>query len=46
MFKDINKFIKIITEVYGEPYENEKATYQLLKLRIRNSYPEYMALFL
>jgi hypothetical protein len=46
MFKDINKFIEIMTEVYGEPYEDEKATYQLLKLKMRNSYPEYMASFL
>ncbi len=27
MFKDINKFIEIITEVYGEPYKDKKATY-------------------
>ncbi len=46
MFKNINKFIEIITKVYGEPYKDKKATYQLLKLKIRNSYPKYMALFL
>ncbi len=27
IFKNINKFVKIITEVYGEPYKDEKATY-------------------
>ncbi len=27
IFKNINKFVKIIIEVYKEPYKDKKATY-------------------
>jgi len=46
MFQNIKEFEKIMKEVYGEPYEEEKATQQLLRLRMKNSYPEYLASFL
>ncbi len=46
MFKNVAEFERIIKEVYGEPYEEEKATQQLLRLRIKYSYPKYLVLFL
>jgi len=46
MFKNIRKFERIIKKVYREPYKEEKATQQILRLRIKYSYPEYLALFL
>ncbi len=46
MFGNLKEFIKIIKEVYGEPYKEEKATQKLLRLRIRHLYLEYLAVFL
>jgi len=46
MFKNIKEFYKIIKEVYKEPYKEEKAIQQLLKLQIKYLYSEYLATFL
>ncbi len=46
VFNNINKFVRIIKEVYGELYEQEKATQQLLRLRIKHLYTEYLTAFL
>jgi len=46
MFKNIREFERIIKKVYKEPYKEEKATQQLLRLRIKYSYPEYLVSFL
>ncbi len=46
IFKNVAEFEKIIKKVYEEPYKEEKATQQLLRLRIKHSYPKYLVLFL
>ncbi len=46
MFRNVKEFERIIKKVYKELYKEEKAIQQLLKLRIKYSYPEYLVLFL
>ncbi len=45
MFNNINKFIRIIKEVYKELYKKEKVVQQLLRLRIKYLYLEYLATY-
>ncbi len=46
MFSNIEYFVRVIKKVYRELYEEEKATQQLIRLKIRGLFPEYLATFL
>ena len=46
MFSNFNYLVKVLKEVYGEPFEGEKATQKLMSLKMHKHYPEYLAGFM